>query len=91
MAVIVLRGTKCPCGKKARPGQRTCTDCHAGKMKKYRAQRAKYTVTGYITVRNFLDYKLGFVPELTISSKPEKPSTADTQVKVTLCKNPKKQ
>lgn len=83
--------TKCGCGRKARPGQRTCNVCHAAKMKAYRDRKAKNTVVGYITVRNFLDYKNGFIRDIIVSSTIERPSTADTKVKITLCKNPKPQ
>lgn len=88
MAVSTPRGT-CACGSLARKGQRTCTACHADQMKDYRRRQARNTVTGFVDLRNFLDYRDGVAKKLAIDSVL---GLKKTPVKITiLCKNPKSQ
>lgn len=81
-------GAKCSCGRKARPGQRTCKVCHAAKMKAYRKNEAKNTVYGYVDLRSFLDFKQDFIKGLAVVKTP---GSRQTLVRITICKNRKKQ
>ena len=83
--------TICTCGSKARPGQRTCKVCHADRMKDYRRRQARDTITGYVDLRHFLDYRDGTAKTLVVSAVPGG-KHGQTPVKVTiLCKNHKQQ
>lgn len=87
----VPHGTKCACGSKARRGQRTCKTCHADRMKDYRRRQTRDTITGYVDLRYFLDYRDGIAKTLAVSSVPGG-NHGQTPVKVTiLCRNHKKQ
>lgn len=62
----VPRGTKCSCGDKARPGQRTCKTCHAAAMKGYRLRQARNTVDVTAEIEAFRNFREGLVPSLRI-------------------------
>lgn len=85
---LVPRRTLCGCGKKARKGQRTCRECHAAKMKAYRQQQAQSSAYAYVDMRHFLDLKHGFVKGIVVSNEP---GSKQTLVRITVCKNHKKQ
>lgn len=60
----------------------------AEKMKKYRALQARQTLYAYVDLRQFLDLKQGFTKGLVLSTTP---GSKQTLVRVTICKNRKKQ
>lgn len=99
----VPHGTICKCGEPARPGQRTCKVCHAALMRKVRALKAKNTVVCFAEASCFERFKSGESDELTVTlSRPDDTEIVGVRgkklvrmsvetVKLTLCKNRKKQ
>jgi hypothetical protein len=53
-------------------------------MKDYRRRQARETVTGFVDMRDFLDYRDGSAKKLVIDSVLGKKKTP---VKITICKN----
>jgi hypothetical protein len=51
-------------------------------MKDYRRRQARDTITGYIDLRHFLDYRDGLVKDLVVSAVP---GAKQTPVKVIIC------
>jgi hypothetical protein len=79
---------KCPCGGRARPGQRTCRSCHAREMKARRAEEASHTVYGYVYEKQFLAFKKGTSKGIVLGSEP---GLGKLLTRIKVCKNHKKQ